>query len=50
MPPGEKAWLTLELMRLGIDLRRAGIRARRPNATDEEVDQVLEDWLIRRGA
>lgn len=49
MSPGEKAWLTLELMRLGIELRRAGIRARRPDATEEEVDLELDDWLINRG-
>ncbi len=48
-PPGEKALQALELMRAGIALRRAGIRARKPEATEDEVDRALMTWLIHRG-
>ncbi len=47
-PPEEKARQALELMRLGIALRRAGIRARRPDAPEAEIDRELQRWLERR--
>ena len=46
-PPSEKARQALELMRVGIELRRAGIRSRYPLATEAEIDQALREWLIR---
>jgi hypothetical protein len=46
-PPSEKVIQALELMRVGIELRRAGIRARRPQATEAEIEQELRRWLLR---
>jgi hypothetical protein len=46
-PPAEKALQAIEFMRVGIELRRAGIRARRPEATEAEVEQELRRWLLR---
>jgi hypothetical protein len=46
--PAEKLVQAVELMTLGIELRRAGIRARKPEATDAEVEQELRRWLERR--
>ena len=46
MSPGDKALLAFELMATGIALRRAGIRSRRPEATEAEVDAELHLWLL----
>lgn len=48
MTPSEKAVLAFDLMATGIALRRAGLRARMPEATEEEVDAALARWLRRR--
>jgi hypothetical protein len=47
--PSEKARQALEMMRLGIALYRAGIRARRPLASEADVDEELHRWLRRDG-
>jgi len=46
-PPEEKARQALDLMRAGIELKRAGLRARHPEATDEEIEALLDAWLAR---
>lgn len=32
-------------MRFGIELKRVSLRTRFPDATDEEIDQLLRAWL-----
>jgi hypothetical protein len=44
--PGEKLRQTLELMETGIRLKRAALRNARPEASETEIDQALERWLI----
>lgn len=46
-PLPEKAKLVFELMQFGFDLKRANLRNRRPEATDEEIDQDFRRWLAR---
>jgi hypothetical protein len=48
-PPAEKALQALDLMSAGIELRRAGLRARRPEATAAEIEAELRRWLVRDG-
>ena len=48
-PPAEKALQALDLMFAGIELRRAGLRARRPEATATEIEAELRRWLVRDG-
>jgi hypothetical protein len=47
-PPAEKLVQAVELMALGIELRRAGIRARQPTATEREIEEELRRWLEQR--
>lgn len=44
-PPGEKARQALDLMQTGIDLKLAGLRARHPHASAEEIDAMMDAWL-----
>jgi hypothetical protein len=44
-PPGEKGRQALEAMATGVRLKRAGLRARHPQATEAELDKLLERWL-----
>lgn len=46
-PPGEKLLQALDLMATGIELYRAGVRSRRPDATEAEIDAEVRRWLIR---
>jgi hypothetical protein len=46
VPPSEKLAQALELMETGIRLKRAALRALHPVATEGEVDQALERWLL----
>lgn len=46
-PPEEKLRQALDLMAAGIELHRAGLRARRPEATEAEIDAEVRRWLIR---
>lgn len=46
--PSEKLVQAVELMTLGIELRRAGIRARKPSASEAEVEEELRRWLEQR--
>jgi hypothetical protein len=43
----EKARQTLEMMRTGVRLKRAGLRARFPSATPEEIEAMVQRWLER---
>jgi hypothetical protein len=37
------------MMRVGIRLHRAGLRARYPTASDAEIESRLRGWLRRDG-
>ena len=43
--PEERARQALEAMRTGIRLKRAGLRARFPDASPDEIDARLNQWL-----
>ena len=43
--PGEKVAEVLEAMEFGIELQRAALRARHPEASEAEVDALLLAWL-----
>jgi hypothetical protein len=47
MPPEEKLRQALELMRTGIRLKRAGLEARHPEATPDDIERMVGDWLSR---
>lgn len=42
---GERALAALEMMTLGIELRRAGERARHPDESDVEIARRVTAWL-----
>ncbi len=44
-PPDEKLLQALEMMQVGIELYRAGLRARQPTATEAEIDEAVRRWL-----
>ena len=44
-PTGEKLAQALELMRLGIAVKREQIQSKFPGATGTEVDGLLREWL-----
>lgn len=44
-PPEERARQTLELMRTGYRLKRAGLRARHPAESEEQIEQRFRRWL-----
>jgi len=43
--PGEKLRQALELMELGIELRRRRLRAADPNASELEISARLLAWM-----
>jgi hypothetical protein len=47
-PPAEKARQAFDLMRTGIRLKRAALRARHPDAPPEEIESLLQAWLDER--
>jgi hypothetical protein len=44
-PPEEKARQAFDLMRTGIRLKRAALRERHPEASDAEIEAMLQAWL-----
>ena len=43
MSPGERIELALRLHELASEVARSGIRAQHPNATKEEVEELLRE-------
>jgi hypothetical protein len=43
--PSEKAGQALDLMRFGIELKWASLRARDREASDQEIERRLRAWL-----
>jgi hypothetical protein len=48
-PPGERARQALDVMRTGMRLRLIALRQRFPNATEQEIEEMLRRWLARNG-
>lgn len=48
-PAGVRAGQALEAMRLGFKLRRMTLRTQNPSASEEEIDQLFREWLVRGG-
>jgi hypothetical protein len=44
----EKARRALEMMRVGTQLKRAGLRSRYPRETDAQIEERLRRWLLHR--
>lgn len=38
----------LDLFQTGLDLMRQNLRRNRPGASEEEVEQLLREWLLER--
>lgn len=49
LSPAEKLAQALELMSVGIRLKRAALQAKAPNASESEIDAWLEQWLQSDG-
>jgi hypothetical protein len=49
MTPAQKLAQALELMAVGLRLKRAAIRAARPGASEAEIDREFELWLFAGG-
>lgn len=45
-PPAEKLREALEMMDYGLSLKRASLGRAHPEATDEELNQLLEEWIL----
>lgn len=43
----ESAKLAFEAFRTGVWLERAALRARHPEATEQELDDMIQRWLER---
>jgi hypothetical protein len=39
---------TLDLFQTGVDLMRQNLRRRRPDASDEDIERLLGEWLQER--
>lgn len=48
MTPAEKLRAALELHDVGVELMRQNIRRRNPEASEDEVDVLLAEWLRTR--
>jgi hypothetical protein len=46
-PPEEKLRQALEMMRTGIRLKRAGLKVRHPEATPDDIERMIREWLSR---
>lgn len=46
-PPAEKLVEALNLMRVGIELKREQLRRRSPELEEGELEKKLTHWLVR---
>jgi hypothetical protein len=46
--PGGKLRAALEMFESGVALMRQNLRRRHPDASDEEIDRLLVEWLRTR--
>ena len=45
-PPEERARQAFAAFRTGVCLKRAALRERFPGAAEQEIDRLLEAWLL----
>jgi hypothetical protein len=45
MPPDERMRAVLAAVNAGVRIRVAALRAKRPQATDREIEVALREWL-----
>jgi hypothetical protein len=48
LTPAERVRLTLDMYEFGERMQRARLRRENPNATEEEVQALIEAWLSDR--
>ena len=48
LSPAEKLRITLELAEVGYEMMRENLRRRHPEASDDEIQRLLTDWLHER--
>ena len=48
LTPAQKLKIVFDLFDAGVDLMRQNIRRSFPEATPEEVDRRLQEWLLTR--
>ena len=46
--PEERARQTFQLIEAGFALKRSALRARFPDANEEEIERLFREWLGRR--
>ena len=44
----EKMWCTLDLFEAALDLQRQNLRRRHPEASEDEIEILLGNWLEHR--
>lgn len=44
--PSSRLLAALDLMELGFALKRQGLRRSAPNASEEEIDERLQSWIL----
>jgi hypothetical protein len=49
LPPGEKLAQALELMAVGLQLKRASLRKAKESASERELDEAMTRWLLVDG-
>lgn len=45
MSPDERMTAVFETVNAGIRIQLAALRARRPGASEQEIEAILRDWL-----
>jgi hypothetical protein len=45
---GQDAIGTIDLFQTGLDLMRQNLRRRHPDVTEDEIEQLLQRWLLER--
>ena len=48
-PPAIKLAQALEMMRTGIRLKRVSLAQQNPKSTAEEIERMLDEWLLEDG-
>ena len=46
--PVEAFRATLDLFQTGVDLMRQNLRRRNPDANDQQIERLLQEWLLER--
>ncbi|WP_157129105.1 hypothetical protein [Nocardia amamiensis] len=46
--PGQRLRLAMEMYEFGVRMQRTRIRRNRPEATEDEIDEAVNEWLLTR--